>query len=571
MKQSLQLKLGQQLTMTPQLQQAIRLLQLSTLDLQQEIQEALDSNPMLEVTEGESEPSDSANESLQSNTNDKESSPSENASEASNEDYSTSDYATNDTPSETPSDEWQENIPNELPVDTQWDDIYQGSGVSSSAVGPERDDSFFDSQIDNTETLQEHLLWQLNLTPMSDRDRSIAIAIIDSVEPSGLLSSSIEEIYQGLLHTPEQPQEAISEEETTSKSSTPSGSDTEEAFDSTTPLEGPKMESHADHQHDDDGNVDNENEDEALTLEEVLAVQHRLQRFDPVGCCSQNLSECLMVQLNQFDSQTPFLGAAKLIVMEHLTLLGNRDYKQLMRRCKLKEPELKEVVGLIQSLTPQPGAALGGNQTSYVVPDVFVQKKEGRWVVELNPEIAPKLRINSNYASLVKRADSSNDNAFLRDNLQEARWFLKSLQSRNETLLKVASCIVDKQQGFLDHGPEAMRPLVLHDIAEDVGMHESTISRVTTQKYMHTPQGIFELKFFFSSHVSMENGGECSSTAIRAIIKKLVAAEDPRKPLSDSKITALLADQGIKVARRTIAKYRESLGISASNERKQLI
>jgi RNA polymerase sigma-54 factor len=226
-----------------------------------------------------------------------------------------------------------------------------------------------------------------------------------------------------------------------------------------------------------------------------------------------------------------------------------------MRRTKLKEAELSQAVALIQSLNPRPGDMIANGDTEYVVPDVFVEKRDGRWIVELNPDIAPRLRINSDYASMVKRADSSTDNTFLKDNLQEARWFLKSLQSRNETLLKVASCIVEKQRGFLDYGPEAMKPLVLHDIAEIVEMHESTISRVTTQKYMHTPQGIFELKYFFSSHVSTDSGGECSSTAIRAIIKKLVSAENPKKPLSDSKITDLLAEQGIQVARRTITQY----------------
>jgi RNA polymerase sigma-54 factor len=242
-----------------------------------------------------------------------------------------------------------------------------------------------------------------------------------------------------------------------------------------------------------------------------------------------------------------------------------------MRKLKVKEEELQTAIALIQSLNPRPGESIGDDTTEYVVPDVFVTKENNRWQVHLNPEIAPKLRINSDYASLVKRADSSSDNTFLRDNLQEARWFLKSLQSRNETLLKVSTCIVERQQGFLEHGPEAMKPMVLHDVAEMVEMHESTISRVTTQKYMHTPQGIFELKYFFSSHVNTDSGGECSSTAIRAIIKKLIAAENPRKPLSDSKITELLEAQGIQVARRTIAKYRESLNIAPSNERKRLV
>ena len=527
MKQSLQLKLGQQLTMTPQLQQAIRLLQLSTLDLQAEIQEALESNPMLEVSEPE--------ESSDSNS---DASSEDNSKTSSNEDTNTEAAQTSQTKEES---DWQDNIPEDLPVDTQWDDIYQGSG--SSSVGPERDDSYFDSQIDNSETLQEHLLWQLNLTPMSDQDRSIAMAIIDAVKPSGILSTTIEDIYQGFLG---------------SDSSADAGPENSDQDLNTEGEIGQNAEQGL------------ELEDQ-LDLEEVLAVQHRLQLFDPIGSCSEDLSECLTVQLNQFPKDTPCLEAAKLIVKEYLAQLGNRDYKQIMRRCRLKEPELKQAIVLIQQLTPHPGELIGSSETSYVVPDVFVGKKEGRWVVELNPDIAPKIKINNNYANLVKRADGSDDNTFLRDNLQEARWFLKSLQSRNETLLKVASCIVDKQQGFLDHGPEAMKPLVLHDIAEDVGMHESTISRVTTQKYMHTPQGIFELKYFFSSHVSTDNGGECSSTAIRAIIKKLVAAEDPQKPLSDSKITNLLSDQGIQVARRTIAKYRESLGIAASNERKRLV
>jgi RNA polymerase sigma-54 factor len=242
-----------------------------------------------------------------------------------------------------------------------------------------------------------------------------------------------------------------------------------------------------------------------------------------------------------------------------------------MRRARIKEASLKEVISLIQSLNPRPGDDLEANNAQYIVPDVYVSKTNEHWRVELNPDIAPRIRINNDYASLIKRADNSTDNTFLKDNLQEARWFLKSLQSRNETLMKVSSKIVELQQGFLDYGEEAMKPMVLLDIAEAVEMHESTISRVTTQKYMHTPRGIFELKYFFSSHVSTDSGGECSSTAIRAIIKKLVAAENQRKPLSDNAITKLLAEQGIKVARRTIAKYRESMMIPPSNERKQLV
>lgn len=553
MKQSLQLKLGQQLTMTPQLQQAIRLLQLSTLDLQQEIQEALESNPMLEVEEVFDSPGSTneyegseldkadytrqleiaaeagtdhgtdftASENFSSSNTDNYSETNsyseggesfgEGDSFGESESFGDSDVYGEGDGFSADSGDWSDSIPSDLPVDTSWDDVYQSSSSSSSSNNYDNEDNDFESRRAATDSLYDHLMWQLNLTPMSDRDRVLAMAIIDAVEPSGMLSITIEEIFEGMR-----------------------------------------------------------GDFEELELDEVEAVQHRLQQFDPCGVCSQNLSECLLVQLQQFDPKTPFLDSAKLIAKQYLPVLGSRDYRQLMRRTKLKEAELSQAVALIQSLNPRPGDMIANGDTEYVVPDVFVEKRDGRWIVELNPDIAPRLRINSDYASMVKRADSSTDNTFLKDNLQEARWFLKSLQSRNETLLKVASCIVEKQRGFLDYGPEAMKPLVLHDIAEIVEMHESTISRVTTQKYMHTPQGIFELKYFFSSHVSTDSGGECSSTAIRAIIKKLVSAENPKKPLSDSKITDLLAEQGIQVARRTIAKYRESLNIPPSNERKTI-
>ena len=259
------------------------------------------------------------------------------------------------------------------------------------------------------------------------------------------------------------------------------------------------------------------------------------------------------------------------LVTSHLDLLASRDFATLKRKTRLAEEDLAEVVKLIQSLNPRPGASIATELPDYVIPDVLVHKHNGRWVVELNADATPKLRINSTYAGMVKRADSSADNTYLKDNLQDARWFLKSLQSRNETLLKVATRIVEHQRGFLEYGEEAMKPLVLHDIAEAVEMHESTISRVTSRKYMHTPRGIFELKYFFSSHVSTNTGGEVSSTAIRALIKKLTADENPRKPLSDNKIAAILGGQNIKVARRTVAKYRESLAIPPSNERKRLV
>jgi RNA polymerase sigma-54 factor len=264
------------------------------------------------------------------------------------------------------------------------------------------------------------------------------------------------------------------------------------------------------------------------------------------------------------------LKEAGILIRDHLNLLGNHDYNTLIRRMRIAKDDLQHIIHLIQSLNPRPGSPFSAMEPEYIIPDVYVTRNEGRWRVELNTESIPKLRINAFYANMVKRANNSTDNTYLKNNLQEARWFLKSLQSRHETLLKVANSIVARQRAFFEYGEEAMKPMVLRSIAEEVEMHESTISRVTTRKYMHTPRGIYEFKYFFSSHVSTEAGGECSATAIRAIIKKLVAAENPAKPLSDSQIARLLAEQGIQVARRTIAKYRESLSIAPSNERKRL-
>ncbi|MFL0796999.1 MAG: RNA polymerase factor sigma-54 [Cellvibrionaceae bacterium] len=536
MKQSLQLKIGQQLTMTPQLQQAIRLLQLSTLDLQQEIQEALDSNPLLEVNEDENNPN-SGDESSIDGTEGNELSEvtadaTDNNSETSNDldnDFqddsfseenqgaNADDFTVESSDDFSSDDNWEtqssnEQIPEDLPVDTSWDDIYQPQQPTTSMAAPENDDFDYDNRHTVTESLQDHLEWQLNLTPMSNRDRVIAEAIIDAVEPSGLLGSTIDDIFLGLQ---------------------------------------PHLEE--------------------LENDEIFAVLHRIQQFDPAGVAAESLQDCLLIQLRQLHNQHDCFKGACQLVKNHLELLGSRDYRTLMRRMRLKEPDLKAIIDLIQSLNPRPGDQIQTTHAEYVVPDVFVRKAEDRWLVELNPDIAPRLRINNDYASLIKRADNSADNTFLRDNLQEARWFLKSLQSRNETLLKVASCIVEHQKDFLERGEEGMKPLILADVAQVVEMHESTISRVTTQKFMHTPQGIFELKYFFSSHVSTTSGGEASSTAIRARIKKLIADEDVKKPLSDSKITKLLEEEGIKVARRTIAKYREALNIPPSNERKRLV
>lgn len=496
MKPSLQLRLGQQLTMTPQLQQAIRLLQLSTIELQQEIQEALDANPLLEGGDDDfGEFSADTDVSLANINRDTAT-----ESDTSSDEYSepverdTSDAIT------------EQNIQEDLPLDNNWDDLVSAAPVNNGAL-PD-DDMVY--QGETSETLQDYLRWQMQLTPFSETDRAIAEIIIEAIDETGLLTISCQDILDSLAR-------------------------------------------------------------EDVEADEVEAVIKRIQLFDPIGVGARSVQECLLVQLRQFAPDTPYLNDAKQIISEYTDFLANRDFRSLMRVTKLKEEELKEVMRLIHSLNPRPGADVIRQEQQYVIPDVIVTKVKGRWQVELNPDAMPKVRINQQYAAMSRTARNSADTQFIRSHLQEAKWFLKSLESRNETLLKVTNCIVQQQQAFFEHGEEAMKPMVLNDVAEMVSMHESTISRVTTQKYMHTPRGIFELKFFFSSHVSTESGGECSSTAIRAFIKKLVAAENPAKPLSDSKMAEILSEQGINVARRTIAKYRESLFIPPSNQRKTLL
>ena len=503
MKQTLSLKLGQHLAMTPQLQQAIRLLQLSTLDLRQEIQQTLESNPMLELEEEEASTESEMLAETQALSPERVSGA---ATGNESEDAATSV----DTDFEQP-------IPDELPVDTSWDDIYQ---PSSSMPAPQNSDGGgwdIDATNGTSETLQDHLLWQLNLTPMSEIDQIIATAIIDAIDTDGMLTLTVDEITECVA-----------------------------SFASL----GDGVE---------------------IETDEVIAVLKRIQHFDPMGVAARDLGECLSLQLTALPSETPWRCKAVELVENYLGILAARDFTTLKRKTKLSEEDLACVIELVQSLNPRPGTTIASDEPEYITPDVTVKKTNGRWVVELNSEATPNLRINDSYANMVRRADNSTDNTFLKNNLQEARWFLKSLQSRNETLLKVATKIVEHQRGFLEYGEEAMKPLVLHDIAEAVEMHESTISRVTSRKYMHTPRGIFELKYFFSSHVGTNTGGEVSSTAIRALIKKLTADENPRKPLSDNSIAAILADQNIRVARRTVAKYRESMAIPPSNERKRLV
>ncbi len=485
MKQSLQLRIGQHLTMTPQLQQAIRLLQLSTIELQTEVQEALESNPMLDQDDG------SGNE-----TPDGEATPT----------------AGSEEPAErtTQAESENETIPDELPVDSSWDDVFDTGATSFSAPDMSDNRDIMETITISGDGLHDHLTWQVELTNFSENDQLIAHTVIDSIDDDGYLQISVEDLHTLLADQPD------------------------------------------------------------IEQDEIEAVIHRIQQLDPIGVCARDLQECLQLQLSHFDPEIPLLQEATALIRDHFTLLSNRDYTRLARKMKLSTDELQKVIELVQTLNPRPGSQFNTTQPEYIVPDVYVVKKNGKWTVELNNESLPKLRINSLYANMVKRGSNSKENNYLRDNLQEARWFLKSLQSRHETLLKVASTIVERQQGFFDYGEEAMKPMVLRSIAETIEMHESTVSRVTTRKYMHTPRGIFEFKYFFSSHVATETGGECSATAIRAIIKKLVAAENPTKPLSDNKMANVLAEQGIKVARRTIAKYRESLSISPSNERKRL-
>ncbi|WP_086481277.1 RNA polymerase factor sigma-54 [Oceanospirillum sanctuarii] len=513
MKPALQLKIGQSLTMTPQLQQAIRLLQLSTLDLQQEIQEALESNPMLEL-EDEFNSANEAESNSDSEGNKEEpgKSESDSGSNSETQDAELESYTA------TAEDSWQESIPEDLPVDSGWDDVYQESLYTQSSAPSDDDGSYLEQRGTITETLQDHLLWQLNLSGLPEGDRIIAEAIIDSIDPDGYLSSAIEEIYEGLQSRPE--------------------------F---------------------------QNKEYELEIEDVQAVQGFIQHLDPIGCAVKDLQECLLVQLETLDANAFLMEKTRKLITLYLDLLGSRDFTQLMRRLRVKEPELQEIIELIRSLNPKPGASISTEHAEYITPDLFVTREEDHWKVDLNPDIAPKIRIHGAYSGLIKRADNSRDNTFMKNQLQEARWFLKSLHSRNETLLKVGIEIVKRQQAFLEIGEEGMKPLVLHDIADAIGMHESTISRVTTQKYIHTPRGIFELKYFFSSHVGTTAGGEASSTAIRAMIKKMIADEPPRKPFSDSKLANMLAEQGIKVARRTVAKYREAMNIPPSNERKKLI
>lgn len=478
MKQTLQLHIGQQLAMTPQLQQAIRLLQLSSLELHQEIQQALESNLMLELDED---------------------------SEAEYEGSAAEPQAEGQEAQQQASTE--ETIPDELPLDTSWEEIYDSS-LPTSAPGGDSQSDLLENRSSNPQSLVRHLLWQIETEDFTATERIIAEYIIDALDDDGYLQQSLTEIY-----------ELIAAEL-------------------------------------------------SIRFADIETVLNKIQRLDPTGIAARSLAETLYIQLEQLPAETPWRQETMAIVLNHLENIAAQRYDEIQDQLGLSSTALDQALELIRGLDPRPGQQLNNTAAEYVIPDVTVFRHNGAWHVELNREMIPALRINPYYASLVKRGNSNTDNHCLRSHLQEARWLLKSLQSRNETLLKVASAIVERQRAFLEQGEEAMQPLVLREIAATVDMHESTISRITTNKYMHTPRGTYEFKYFFSSHVPTTDGGEASATAIRARIKRLISNENTERPLSDNAIAKTLEDEGIKVARRTVAKYRESMAIASSSQRR---
>jgi RNA polymerase sigma-54 factor len=459
LKPTLQLKLGQSLTMTPQLQQAIRLLQLPVLDLSAQIQDALEENIMLEMEDLPDVPQTSAETTAEVETIQAE-------------------------------DTWQQQS-----ADRIQDGGWNGEGRPINDFADE-----------SGNTLREHLLWQLEMEHFTPRQAVIGEAIVDSINDVGYLEGELEEILGGL--------ESAS----------------------------------------------------GFTLDEVRESLTLVQRLDPVGIGARSISECIILQLRQLDTTTPGLELAVELAQNHLELIASQSFGEMRRDLRTTDEDLHDALALIKSCNPKPGLAVSPAAAEYVIPDVFVRKIDDHWQVEISATGIPRLSVNQQYARLLR---GSGDHAVLRSQLQEARWLIRSLEIRNETLMKVATCIVTRQTAFLEHGDEAMKPMVLRDVAEEIGMHESTISRVTTNKYMHTPRGVFEFKYFFSSHLSSADGEDQSSTSVRAKIRKLIGAENPGKPLSDSKIAKVLAEDGITVARRTVAKYREAMNIPSSSERRQ--
>jgi RNA polymerase sigma-54 factor len=484
MKQSLALRQGMGLTMTPALQQAIRLLQLSSLDLQMEIQQVLDSNLMLEQDADGPEPESDGIDAPATQAED----------------------GTSGILDEVRADE---TIPEEMPVDADWGDVFDDHvpAASSSASDDDGLQDYLQANLHTTTSLLDHLMTQARAAPFDEEEAVVAAHLIDAINEDGYL-----EDWPGIC-------ERLGEAHGISKT----------------------------------------------CLESVLA---KVQEFDPPGVAARDLAECLTLQLKQMPRSRPGRWAAMEIVETGLLNVARRDEAAIMRATGLTAEDVRLGLDLIRSLQPHPGRPFQAHESDYLMPDVIVTKKNGRWRVALNPEHMPRLRINGRYQGFIKRADQSKDQLQLKQHLQEARYFINSLESRNETILRVSQCIVEEQRAFLEYGEEAMRPLVLRDVAQTLGIHESTVSRATANKYMLTPRGLYELKYFFSSHVATTQGGVASATAIQAMIKRMVGGEDPARPLSDSTLAELLLKEGIQVARRTVAKYREALNIPPSHERK---
>ncbi|MEE9326045.1 MAG: RNA polymerase factor sigma-54 [Cocleimonas sp.] len=471
-KQGLNIKLGQSLSMTPQLQQAIRLLQLSSVELEQEVQEILDTNPLLERQSEES--------------------PHEENNICKADDIEPS----------------SDTIPEDLNIDANWDDIYDPEWKVTNSDTSTSTSDFIETMHSESQGLHEHLIWQVELGNLSDLDKEIARLIIDYIADDGYLKESLEQIHESLKDT---------------------------LF---------------------------------IDFDEVEAVLTYIQHLSPSGVGARSLDECLLLQLKQHHLGHPLYKRSHRLLEKHLDLLKKRDYTGIKRALRVNDTILEELIQLIRSLEPEPGSAFNTSSTDYIVPDVYVKKIKGKWTITLNGSTQQELKLNNYYVDMLKNTTQKETSQYIKENLQQARWFISSLENRNDTILRVAQAIVEKQQAFFQYGEEAMKPLVLSDLATQLNVHESTVSRVTTRKFMHTPRGVYEFKFFFSSHVSTDTGGECSSTAIRAMIKNLINQENPTKPLSDNKLTNLLNQQGIKVARRTVAKYREAQAIPSSHDRK---
>ncbi len=510
------------MSMTPQLQQAIRLLQLSSVELQQEIQEILETNPLLERVDD--------NPSLGNTSSSTESIETKESKTKTEDEVRATNSST-------------DNIPEDMNLDADWDEIYDPSWKTANQNDKSTSD-FIETMHSETQGLHEHLDWQIQMSNLSVQDKAIASLIIDYIDDDGFLTEPLEHIFDNLSKTL------------------------------------------------------------LIEFDEVEAVLNYIQHLGPAGIAARNLRECLILQVKQLHKNHPLFKKTLRLLEKHLDLIEKKDYTGIKKSLKIKSAELEQLMTLMRSLDPKPGKVFSTVRTDYIVPDIYVSKvsafesdthgndninningdTQEKWKVSLNSETQPALQINDYYANMLtstkttkhakntalqqKKDEESN---YIKDNLQQARWFIKSLENRNSTIVTVAQAIIERQSAFFQYGEEAMKPMVLKDLADQLGLHESTISRVTTRKYMHTPRGVFEFKYFFSSHVGTETGGECSATAIRAMIKKLISNEDPGKPLSDNKLTNLLKQQGINVARRTVAKYREALMIPSSHDRKVFV